>query len=114
MFLASTLLFNMPIHSASAKPLAVGNGEYTLPFGPEVGEVRVNMSGRLYQAEYAAVGLTGYDDSDYHGGSDPNRAAFDFAIAAGQRVLAAAPGKVVQRDNCQVVIQNEGTGEWVY
>ena len=96
--------------------LAVGNGEYTLPFKTAVGQVRVNMSGRLYEAAYRAAGLTGYDNSDYHDGANKNRAAFDFALNADTPIYAAAPGTVVwdKTNSCQIVIKNEGTGELVY
>ena len=99
-----------------------------LPFSPEVGGVRVNQTGLLYQEEYEAAGhptVTGNcnansycngPDGEYHDYNSLfnfSRGAIDFALRHNTMVFAAASGTVrddTGMDKCQVAIEHsDGT-----
>ena len=107
--IVTIFLLATAIGSAFAKPAPVTlPSAYYLPFGPDAGPIRVSRTGYLYKADYSLAGLTRYNDSDFHPtlGNLPKekRGAIDFA-GGNWFVRAAADGKVIKSDQCQVVVQ---------
>lgn len=98
------------LHNPISEVSAANSVTFYLPYGSNLTDVVATRTGRIYEADYKAAGLTYMTDADYHPAASyasPNnmRGAIDFLIRY-QPVYASATGTVKEVSDCHIYIDH--------